>query len=130
MHEVDARSSISPLDLSKMLFNQIGTCSTVLVVPVWPHIVSHLVIMGFLNLLLEPKLSKDLNFDQAGGKTLPTVPPVLENNACTYDDLLGSKRYIYAQIADPVLYSTRFADGRDKLLNMLLVQTTECLGVL
>ncbi len=63
IHEVGARHFISPPDLSKMLFNQIGAHSTVLVVPDRPHIIGLLVVMGFFNLLLEPKLFNDIKID-------------------------------------------------------------------
>ncbi len=128
MHEVGARHSVSPLDLSKMLFNQIGTCSTVLMVPDGPCVVSLLVIMCFLDLLLEPKLFKDLEVDQARTNTLPTASLVVESKERGHNDLLGSKGNIYSKIAGSVLHSTRFAEDRDKLLDTLLVQMTEFLG--
>ncbi len=125
MHEVGARHTISSLNLSKMLFDQIGTCSMVLMVPDRSRVISLLVVMGFLDLLLEPELFKEINVGQAGAKTFPAELLVLKSKAHTHDDLLELKWNIYAQIAGPILHSIRFADGRDQLLKAFLVKTTE-----
>ncbi len=66
MHEIGARCSISSPDLSKMLCDQIGACSAVLVVPDRPCVISLLVVIGFLDLLLEPELFKNLMLIRLG----------------------------------------------------------------
>ncbi len=91
MNQISAWSTVHSLDLTKMLFNQIGTCSAVLRVPYRPCIIGLFVIMGILDLLLEPNLFKDLEVDQAAVKLFPTALLVLESKACACDNLLGSK---------------------------------------
>ncbi len=86
-HEVSARSIIKSLDLTKMLFDQIGVCSTVLWIPHGPCIVGLLVVMGIFNLLLEPEFLKDLQVDKAGVEFLSSAPLVLESKACTHNYL-------------------------------------------
>ncbi len=118
-HELGAGCSVSSRDLSEMLFDQISAHSMVLVVPDRPCVVSLLVIMGSLELLLKPKLFKDLKDYQAGAETFPAVLLVLESKAHAHNDLLGSKGNIYARIVGSILHSTRFTDGRDKLKGII-----------
>ncbi len=63
-----------------MLFNQIGACSALLQIPDGTCIMSLLIIVGVFNLLLEPKLLKDLKADETGMELIPTFPLVLRAN--------------------------------------------------
>ncbi len=96
--------------MTKMLFNQISTHSMVCQILCGPSIIGLLVIKGILYLLLEPELLEDLEVDLAGVKLFPAAPLVLESKTSAYDDLLGSKGGINAQVTGPILHSTRFAD--------------------
>ncbi len=109
-HQISAWITIHSPDLTKMLFDQISTCSVVLGIPYRPCITGLFVIMGVLDFLLEPKLLKDLEVDQAGVKLFPTALLVLEGKARTHDNLLGSKGNIDARIMGFILHTGRFAD--------------------
>ncbi len=56
VHEISTRGTVHPTDLSKMLLDEIGACSTILQVPDGARIISHLVVVGVLNFLLDPEL--------------------------------------------------------------------------
>ncbi len=87
-HEISAWGTIHPTDLLKIVLDHIGSCSVILWVPDGARIISHLVVVGVLDLLLDPKLVKDLEVDKAGVKLLPTAPLVLECKARTHNYLL------------------------------------------
>ncbi len=55
-YELGAWGSIDAMDLSKILFVQISTSSTIFGIPCGKIIIDHLVIMGLLYFLLEPKV--------------------------------------------------------------------------
>ncbi len=57
---------MNALDLTKMLFDQISTCSTFFVVPGGPIIMGHLVIVSLLYFLLEPELLKAVEGNVTG----------------------------------------------------------------
>ncbi len=55
-----------------MLLDQIGTCGMLLGTPHRPIIIGPLVVMSIFDLLLEPKLFKDLKVDETGAERFPT----------------------------------------------------------
>ncbi len=65
-HEVSTRSTIHPMDLSKMPLDQISACSAILGVPDGARIIGHLVVVGVFDFLLEPELFQDIKVDKAG----------------------------------------------------------------
>ncbi len=76
-HEVSARRTIHPKDLTKMLLNQISACSAVLQVPDGVRITGHLIVVGVFDFMLEPKLFQDIKVNKAGVIFLPTASLVL-----------------------------------------------------
>ncbi len=63
VHEISAPCTIPALDLSKVLFDQIGAYSALLGIPFRPSIVGFIVVKGVFDLLLEPELLKDLGIN-------------------------------------------------------------------
>ncbi len=124
-HEVSAQSTVKSLDLTKVLFYQIGTRSMILRVPYGPCIIGPLVVVGVFNLLLELERLDDLKIDKAGVEFLPTAPLVLESKAHTHNYLLRPKRNIDSGVPGSSLYSARLADRSHKLIYTLLVQMAE-----
>ena len=81
--------------------------------------------MGIFNLLLEPKLFKDLKVGEARAQLLPTSPLVLEGKARARDNLLGLRGNINTPVTGSVLHPTWLAYRGYELFNPFLIKAVE-----
>ncbi len=108
-----------------MQVDEIGARSALVPIPDRTCVLGLLIVVGVFDLLLEPKLVKDLKVNEAGAELFPTLPLVLEGKARACNYFLGLKGNVNTWVTGTILHPTWLAYCGYKLFNPFLVKAVK-----